>query len=148
MEVLERPDSCWKSGLYHSKSILALQPVQRIKSHILYRDYWKQPIWKPVFIVLRRVPWVPHGSIKIRKGNKECLVGDADNGKASLAFFSILSIIYYSNVAMIAREKVFNKAIISKEIKVILVNKVSPPMLDVDDWTIPTQGGFTACKLK
>ena len=37
---------------------------------------------------------------------------------------------------------------ISKETEVIFVDEASPTMLDVDDWKILTQGGFTACDVK
>ena len=37
---------------------------------------------------------------------------------------------------------------INKETEVIFVDEESPTMLDVDDWEILTQGGFTACDVK
>ena len=37
---------------------------------------------------------------------------------------------------------------ISKETEVIFIDEASPSMLDVEDWTILTQGGCTACDVK
>ena len=84
---------------------------------------------------------------KKHKEKVPCLVGDADSGKTSL-FYPILGIIHHSNVATITKQKVFNKAMISKETEVIFVDEASPSTLDVDDWKILTQRGFTACDVK
>ena len=84
---------------------------------------------------------------KKHKEKVACLVGDADSGKTSL-FYPILGVIHHSNVATITKQKVFNKSMISKETEVIFVDEASPTMLDVDDWKILTQGGFTACDVK
>ena len=82
-----------------------------------------------------------------KKEKVACLVGDADSDKTSL-FYPILGVIHHSNVATITKQKVFNKSIISKETEVIFVDEASPTMLDVDDWKILSQGGFTACDVK
>ncbi|KAJ7386849.1 hypothetical protein OS493_006881 [Desmophyllum pertusum] len=37
---------------------------------------------------------------------------------------------------------------ITKHTKVIFIDELSPSILDVDDWKILTQGGFTACGVK
>jgi len=85
--------------------------------------------------------------VEKKKEKVACLVGDADSDKTSL-FYPILGVIHHSNVATITKQKVFNKSIISKETEVIFVDEASPTMLDVDDWKILSQGGFTACDVK
>ena len=84
-----------------------------------------------------------------QKKHKEsaCLVGEPDNGKTSL-FYPILGLIHHSNVAAITKQKVFNKAIIGKTTESIFIDEATPSSLDVDDWKILTQGGYTACDVK
>ena len=69
-----------------------------------------------------------------------CLVGEPDSGKTSL--------IHHSNVATVTKQKVFNKAMIGKNTEVIFIDEATPSTLDVDDWKILTQGGYTACDVK
>ena len=85
-----------------------------------------------------------------KKRHKEkvpCLVGEADSGKTSL-FYPILGLIHHNNVATITKQKVFNKAMISQYTEVIFIDEACASMLDVDDWKILTQGGYTACDVK
>ncbi|KAJ7382524.1 hypothetical protein OS493_034415 [Desmophyllum pertusum] len=84
---------------------------------------------------------------KRHKQKVPCLVGDADSGKTSL-FYPMLGLIHHSNVATVTKQKVFNKAMITKHTEVIFIDEASPSILDVDDWKILTQGGFTACDVK
>ena len=84
---------------------------------------------------------------KKHKERVPCLVGGPDSGKTSL-FYPILGIINHNSVATITKQKVFSKAMISKETELIFIDEASPSMLDVDDWKILTQGGYTACDVK
>ena len=85
-----------------------------------------------------------------KKKHKESvpyLVGEADSGKTSL-FYPILGLMHNSNVATVTKQKVFNKAMINKHTEVIFIDEATPSTLDVDDWKILTQGGYTACDVK
>ena len=76
-----------------------------------------------------------------------CLVGEPDSGKTSL-FYPILRLIHHSNAATVTKQKVFKKAMIGKNTEVIFIDGATPSTLDVDDWKILTQGGYTACDVK
>ena len=84
---------------------------------------------------------------KKHKERVPCLVGEPDSGKTSL-FYPILGLIHHSNVATVTKQKVFNKAMIGKNTEVIFIDAATPSTLDVDDWQILTQGGYTACNVK
>lgn len=64
-----------------------------------------------------------------------CLVGEVDSGKMSF-FYLIFGLIYYNNVVMVIKQKVFNKVMINKYIEVIFIDEVILLILDVDDWKI------------
>ena len=84
---------------------------------------------------------------KQHKDKVPCLVGAANSGKTSL-FQPILSLIHHSNVATITRQRVFNKAMIYRFREAIFIDEACPSTLDMDDWKILTQGGYTACNVK
>ena len=84
---------------------------------------------------------------KRHKDRVPCLIGDANSGKTSL-FHPILGLIHHSNVATITKQRVFNKAMITKSTEVIFIDEASTSTMDIDDWKILTQGGFTACDIK
>lgn len=84
---------------------------------------------------------------KKHKERVPCLVGEPDSGKTSL-FYPVLGLIHHSNIATITKQKVFNKAMIGKNTEVIFVDEATASTLDVDDWKILTQGGYTACDVK
>ena len=88
-----------------------------------------------------------HFNKKKHKERVPCLVGEADSGKTSL-FYPILGLTHHSNVATVTKQKVFNKAMINKHTEVIFIDEATPSTLDVDDWKILTQGGYTACDVK
>ena len=88
-----------------------------------------------------------HFNQKKHKERVPCLVGEADSGKTSL-FYPILGLIHHSNVTTVTKQKVFNKAMINKHTEVIFIDEATPSTLDVDDWKILTQGGYTACDVK
>ena len=50
--------------------------------------------------------------------------------------------------ATITKQRVFNKAMINHFTEMIFVDEASPSTLDIDDWKILTQGGYTACDIK
>ncbi|CAH3023600.1 unnamed protein product, partial [Porites evermanni] len=86
---------------------------------------------------------------KSHKDKVPCLIGDGDanSGKTSL-FHPILGIVHHTNIATITRQRVFNKAMILKSTKVIFIDEASTSTMDIDDWNILTQGGYTACDVK
>ncbi|MCV6576596.1 MAG: DUF5906 domain-containing protein, partial [Cohaesibacter sp.] len=84
---------------------------------------------------------------KRHKEKVPCLIGDTNSGKTSL-FQPLLGLIHHNNVATIAKQKMFNKAMINHTTEVIFIDEASPSTLDIDDWKILTQGGYTACDMK
>ena len=84
---------------------------------------------------------------KRHKDKVPCLVGAANSGKTSL-FQPILGLIHHHNVATITKQRVFNKAMINRFTEVIFIDEACPSTLDIDDWKILTQGGYTACDVK
>ena len=51
-------------------------------------------------------------------------------------------------MATITKQRVFNKAMINRFTEVIFIDEACPSTLDIDDWKILTQGGYTACDVK
>ena len=84
---------------------------------------------------------------KCHKDKVPCLIGDANSGKTSL-FHPILGLVHHTNIATITKQRVFNKAMISKSTEVIFIDEASTSTMDVDDWKILTQGGYTAYNVK
>ena len=84
---------------------------------------------------------------KRHKDRVPCPVGDANSGKTSL-FQPILGLVHHSNIATVTKQRVFNKAMITQYTEVIFVDEASTSTMDIDDWKILTQGGFTACDVK
>ncbi|KAK3734488.1 hypothetical protein QZH41_008196, partial [Actinostola sp. cb2023] len=80
---------------------------------------------------------------KQHKEKVPCLVGDANSGKTSL-FAPILGVIPPSKIARVTKQKSFNKAMIDEQTEVIFVDEASVDIMDIDDWKILTQGGWTA----
>ena len=84
---------------------------------------------------------------KCYKDKVPCLIGDANSGKTSL-FQPILGLVHHTNIATITKQRVFNKAMITKSTEVIFIDEASTSTMDIDDWKILTQGGFTECDVK
>ena len=84
---------------------------------------------------------------KRHKDKVPCLTGAANSGKTTL-FQPILGIVHHSNIATITKQRVFNKAMINRFTEIIFIDEASPSTLDIDDWKIVTQGGYTACDVK
>ncbi|KAL9954645.1 hypothetical protein ACROYT_G042210 [Oculina patagonica] len=84
---------------------------------------------------------------KCHKDKVPCLIGDANSGKTSL-FQPILGLVHHSNIATVTKQRVFNKAMISKSTEIIFINEASTSTMDIHDWKILTQGGYTACDVK
>ena len=84
---------------------------------------------------------------KRHKDKVPCLIGAANSGKTSL-FQPILGLVHHSNIATITKQRVFNKAMINHFTEVIFIDEACPSTLDIDDWKILTQGGYTACDVK
>ena len=84
---------------------------------------------------------------KRHKNKVPCFIGAANSGKTSL-FQPILGLVHHGNVATITKQRVFNKAMIHHFTEVIFVDEANLSTLDIDDWKILTQGGYTACDIK
>ena len=84
---------------------------------------------------------------KRHKDRVPCLVGDANRGKTSLSL-TILALVHHSKIATVTKQRAFNKAMITKSTEVIFIDEASTSTMDIDDWKIWTQGGYTACDVK
>ena len=84
---------------------------------------------------------------KRHKDRVPCLVGDANSGKTIL-FLPILALVHHSNIATVTKQRAFNKAMITKSTEVIFIDEASTSTMDIDDWKILTQGGYTVCDVK
>ena len=63
-------------------------------------------------------------------------------------FFSILGLVHHCNIAMVTKQRAFNKSMISKFTKVISIDEATESTLDIDDWKTLTQGGYSAHNIK
>ena len=84
---------------------------------------------------------------KRHKDRVPCLIGAANSAKTSL-FQPLLGLIHHSHIATISKQRVFNKAMINRFTELIFIDEGSPSTLDIDDWKILTQGGYTTCDVK
>ena len=84
---------------------------------------------------------------KRHKDRVPCLIGDANSGKTSL-FLPILALVHHSKIATVTKQRAFNKSMITKSTEVIFIDEASTSTMDIDDWKILTQGGYTACDVK
>ena len=84
---------------------------------------------------------------KQHKDKVPCLVGDANSGKTSL-FFPIQGLVHHGNIATVTKQRAFNKAMITPFTEVIFIDEADEKTLDVADWKILTQGGYTAHDVK
>ena len=84
---------------------------------------------------------------KKHKERVPCLFGEPDSGKTSL-FYPILGLIHHRKEATVTKQKVLNKAMIGKNTEVIFIDKATLLTLDVDNWKILTQRGYTASDVK
>ena len=81
------------------------------------------------------------------KEKVHCLVGDANSGKTSL-FFPILGLAHHRNVATVTKQRAFNKSMISPFTEVIFIDKATKSTMEISDWKILAQGGYTAHDVK
>ena len=88
-----------------------------------------------------------HFNQKRHKDKVPCLIGDANSGKTSL-FQPVLGLIHHSNIATVTKQRAFNKAMINKTTEVIFIDEASISTMEIDDWKILTQGGYTAADVK
>lgn len=88
-----------------------------------------------------------HFNQKRHKDKVPCLIWDANSGKTSL-FQPVLGLIHHSNIATVTKQKAFNKAMINKTTEVIFIDEASISTMEIDDWKILTQGGYTAADVK
>lgn len=72
-----------------------------------------------------------------------CLVGEANSGKTSL-FAPILGVVTPSKIARVTKQKSFNKAMIDETTEIIFIDEATVGLMDIDDWKLLTQGGWTA----
>ena len=84
---------------------------------------------------------------KKHKDKVPCLVGAANSGKTSL-FFPIQGLVHHGNIATVTKQRAFNKAMITPFTEVIFIDEADENVLDISDWKILTQGGYTAHDIK
>ena len=81
--------------------------------------------------------------IKQHKEKVMCLIGEPNSGKTSL-FTPISRLIPARYIAMISKQKAFNKSLVDENTQIIFLDEAHPKLMDPDDWKILTQGGLTA----
>ena len=81
--------------------------------------------------------------IKQHKEKVMCLIGEPNSGKTSL-FTPITSLIPARYIAMITKQKAFNKSLVDEHTQIIFLDEAHAKLMDPDDWKILTQGGLTA----
>ena len=127
---VEAPPYCRREdGRHFTKRVYQAQSRQRAQAKIFQGDFREQPCED---FLKDKVP---------------CLIGDANSGKKSL-FHPILGIVHHTNIATITKQRAFNHAIILKSTEVTFIDEASMSTMDIDDWKILTQGGYTACDRK
>ena len=72
---------------------------------------------------------------KCHKDKVPCLTGDANSGKTNL-FHPILGLVHHTNIATITKQRVFNKAMITKSTEVVFMDEATPSTMDINDWEI------------
>ena len=80
---------------------------------------------------------------KQHKERVMCLVGEPNSGKTSL-FTPITRFIPAKYIAMISKQKAFNKSLVDENTQIIFLDEAYAKLMDPDDWKILTQGGLTA----
>lgn len=84
-----------------------------------------------------------HHRGKTHKEKVPFLIGEPNSGKTSL-FSPIQGIVHPKRIAKITKQREFNKAMINDDCEVIFLDEAHVKMMDLDDWKILTQGGWTA----
>ncbi|KAK3735956.1 hypothetical protein QZH41_006435 [Actinostola sp. cb2023] len=82
-------------------------------------------------------------SPKVHKQPVPCAIGASDSGKTSL-FAPIFSIVPLHRIARVTKQKSFNKSMIDECTEIIFLDEAHVKLLDVDDWKILCQGGYTS----
>ena len=80
---------------------------------------------------------------KQHKERVMCLVGEPNSGKTSL-FTPITGFIPARYIAMISKQKAFNKSLVDENTQIIFLDEAYAKLMDPDDWKILTQGRLTA----
>lgn len=76
-----------------------------------------------------------------------CAIGSANSGKTSL-FAPVFQIVPLNRIARVTKQKNFNKAMIDSSTEIIFLDEAFSGLLEVDDWKILCQGGFTSHDVK
>ena len=84
---------------------------------------------------------------KQHKDKVPCHVGNANSGKTSF-LFPVQELIHHGNIATITKQRAFNKAMFTPFTEVIFMDEADENTLDIADWKILTQGGYTAHDIK
>jgi len=66
-----------------------------------------------------------------------CLIGEPNSGKTSL-FTPISRLIPARYIAMISKQKAFNKSLVDKNTQIIFLDEAHTKLMDPDDWKILT----------
>jgi len=81
--------------------------------------------------------------IKQHKERVMCLVREPNSGKTSL-FTPITRFISARYIAMISKQKAFNKSVVDENTQIIFLDETHAKLMHPDDRKILTQGGLTA----
>ena len=81
-----------------------------------------------------------HYNKKQHKDKVPCLVDEANSSKRSLFFLS-QGLIHHGNIATVTKQRPFTKAM-------IFIDEASESTLDIADWKVLTQGGYSAHDVK
>ena len=65
-----------------------------------------------------------------------------------VCFFPIQGLVHDRNIPTVTKQRAFNKAMITPFTEVIFIDETDEKTLDVADWKILTQGGYTAHDVK
>lgn len=84
---------------------------------------------------------------KEQKQPVPCAIGASDSGKTSL-FSPVFQIVPLNRIARVTKQKSFNKSMIDSSTEVIFLDEAYSSLLDIDDWKIICQGGFTSHDVK
>ena len=76
-----------------------------------------------------------------------CATGASDSGKTSL-FSPVFQIVPLSRIVRVTKQTSFNESMNDSSTEVIFLDEAYANLLDIDDWKISCQGGFTSHDVK
>ena len=70
-------------------------------------------------------------------------MGAANSGRTSLSF-PVQGFVHHGNIATVTRKRAFNKAMVTLFTEVLFIDEAYESALDIANWKILTQWGYTA----